>query len=178
MTFCIGDKVKLLREKGEGTVTQIINPIKLLVNIDGFELPYYIDDLVKIEEDHDIDFNFRGSHTVSKKESVSHKKGISSRAKQNEIREIDLHFHELIENPNGLSNWDIMQIQLNKVVSSLNLAIRNRESKLIFIHGVGEGVLKNEVRTLLKSFENIEYQDASYRKYGYGATEVSIRNSR
>ena len=49
------------------------------------------------------------------------------------------------------------------------------KQKLIIIHGVGEGVLKDEVRLFLSKKEGIEYFDADYREYGKGATAVELR---
>jgi dsDNA-specific endonuclease/ATPase MutS2 len=44
---------------------------------------------------------------------------------------------------------------------------------VIFIHGIGEGVLKRELQYLLKKYP-VDFYDASYQKYGLGATEVYI----
>jgi hypothetical protein len=45
---------------------------------------------------------------------------------------------------------------------------------VVFIHGVGEGVLKIELEYLFRRYENVKYYDADYQKYGLGATEVYI----
>jgi dsDNA-specific endonuclease/ATPase MutS2 len=42
------------------------------------------------------------------------------------------------------------------------------------IHGVGNGKLKQEILAILKTVDGIEYFDASYKDYGYGATEIRI----
>ena len=48
--------------------------------------------------------------------------------------------------------------------------------KIVFIHGVGQGVLKQEVLKLLKTkYAKYYTQDASFREYGYGATMVILR---
>ena len=44
----------------------------------------------------------------------------------------------------------------------------------MFIHGVGEGVLKEELHYLFNKYENVKHYDANYQKYGLGATEVYI----
>ena len=46
--------------------------------------------------------------------------------------------------------------------------------KIIVIHGVGEGVLKEEIRSYLSKQEGLEYYDADFREYGKGATAVEI----
>jgi len=49
-----------------------------------------------------------------------------------------------------------------------------RIQKIVFIHGVGEGVLKIELEYLFARYNNVKYYDANYQKYGLGATEVYI----
>lgn len=49
--------------------------------------------------------------------------------------------------------------------------------KLVFIHGVGEGVLKSELEFLLSKYDGITFKEASYQKYGVGATEVYIKQN-
>lgn len=93
-----------------------------------------------------------------------------------EIVEVDLHINELVDNAAGLSNHEILEIQKEKVELEMKLAIQNRIGRIVFIHGVGQGVLKQEVINLLKSkFRKYYFQDASFREYGYGATMVILR---
>ncbi len=98
------------------------------------------------------------------------------RRRDDEIIEVDLHINELIDNPAGLSNKEIMDIQLDKVKSEMHSAIQSQAKRIVFIHGVGQGVLKQEVARLLKSkFPKYTFQDASFKEYGYGATMVMLR---
>jgi hypothetical protein len=50
--------------------------------------------------------------------------------------------------------------------------MRKRIQKIVFIHGVGEGILKAELDFLLGRYDNLKFYDADYQKYGLGATEV------
>lgn len=97
--------------------------------------------------------------------------------KQNpEIIEIDLHINELLDNSEGLSNREMLGVQMDKVESEMKLAVQSRAKKIVFIHGVGQGVLKQEVSNLLRSkFKKYYFQDASFREYGYGATMVTLK---
>ncbi len=91
---------------------------------------------------------------------------------KNEL-EIDLHIEELLDDYSGMNNGQIIQVQLNHLQKAINKAIANRYKKLIVIHGIGNGRLKQEVRSVL-SLQNLQYFDGKYSQYGYGATEVII----
>jgi dsDNA-specific endonuclease/ATPase MutS2 len=89
---------------------------------------------------------------------------------------IDLHITELLDDAEGLSNREILDLQMETVESEMNLAIKNHAKRIVFIHGVGQGVLKQEVTNLLKrKFKKYYFQDASFKEYGYGATMVILR---
>jgi hypothetical protein len=91
------------------------------------------------------------------------------------ILETDLHIHELIDNAAGLTNSEMLQIQLDKFKQVMDENIKNKGRKLVFIHGVGNGTLKTELRKLLdRNYKKHIYQDASFQEYGYGATMVII----
>ena len=90
-------------------------------------------------------------------------------------REVDLHIEELVDNSRGMSNGEIVQVQLNHFQRELDSAIAQHLHKIVFIHGVGTGKLKNDIHQILKSYTNIRFHDASYGKYGFGATEVIIK---
>ena len=93
-----------------------------------------------------------------------------------EIIEIDLHINELLDNSAGLSNSEILNIQKEKVETEMKAAIQSGVKKIVFIHGIGQGVLKQEVINLLKSkFRKYYFQDASFKEYGFGATMVILR---
>lgn len=89
---------------------------------------------------------------------------------------IDLHITELLDDAEGLSNREILEIQMEKVESEMNAAIREHVKRIVFIHGVGQGVLKQEVAKILQAkFKKYYHQDASFKEYGYGATMVILR---
>ena len=54
------------------------------------------------------------------------------------------------------------------------LFLSKKIQRIVFIHGVGEGVLKLEMEYVLKRYEDLTYYDADYQKYGFGATEVCL----
>lgn len=89
-------------------------------------------------------------------------------------KEIDLHIEELVKNTKGLSNYEMLNIQLEKFEKELDEAIAKNMKKIVFIHGVGNGRLKQEIASILKATRGVTFQDASYKDYGFGATQVNI----
>jgi hypothetical protein len=93
-----------------------------------------------------------------------------------DVIEVDLHIHELTDNTSGLNNADMLQMQLDKFHAVIAENIKKKGQKIVFIHGKGEGVLRNEILKLLKTrYKSFYYQDASFREYGFGATMIVIR---
>lgn len=171
----VGDFVSVIDDIHQGVVVKIANDI-YSVDIDGFLYDYKRSDLVKIEKDIDNnyvdlpkDFKFDNSYKKKLKKSVK-TKAITK-------HEIDLHIHHLTNSEKGMTKHDKLLLQLSTAKIKIDDAIKNKYPKLIFIHGVGKGVLKNELIKLFDSYTNIEYFDASYSEYGYGATEIKIYNN-
>jgi hypothetical protein len=92
--------------------------------------------------------------------------------------EVDLHIHELVDDPSGFEKVEMLEYQKNYFIRCLESAIANDFLKVTFIHGVGNGVLREVLMDLLKEKEGIEFFDAPMQKYGVGAIEVHIRHNR
>lgn len=90
--------------------------------------------------------------------------------------EVDLHIDVLCDEPQKLRNHEKLQIQLDYFTRCLEDGIVENYEKIIFIHGVGAGILKVEIAKILESYDYIEYFDASIAKYGIGATEILIHH--
>jgi hypothetical protein len=88
--------------------------------------------------------------------------------------EVDLHIEELLETTAGLDPESILKIQLDHFSRCLESAISNQYRKVIFIHGVGNGTLKSELKMILDRYEGVTHSLASMAKYGVGAIEVQI----
>lgn len=74
---------------------------------------------------------------------------------------IDLHIGELMDNIAGLSSRDMFNIQMDYFKKTLDSAMRNEYGKVTYIHGVGNGVLKNAIVQALDDFEEIGKRMAS-----------------
>ncbi|WP_024989557.1 DUF2027 domain-containing protein [Segatella albensis] len=89
---------------------------------------------------------------------------------------VDLHATELLETTQGMSTADILHYQVDYFKSVMQENKKHRGQKIIFIHGKGEGVLRQAIiHELNYRYKSCTYQDASFQEYGYGATQVTIK---
>ena len=176
--FHIGERVRFLNETGEGIVRGFINTHQAIVETnEGIEIPFLITELVKVMGEENIGRGEDQKKPVLEKHIPKKVREVIKKTRKNSeiVKEVDLHIEQIIDNFRGMRNGEIVQMQLSHCVNCLESAMRNRSSKIVFIHGVGNGVLKAEIRKVLDGYSNLEYHDASYAKYGFGATEVRIK---
>lgn len=172
--FKIGDTVAVLDDDLAGIVTKIKTNLVTIETPDGFELDFEPKELV-ITKPMKIDFR-EAEAVIREKEQPKRKQIITKKSKEKFLptMEVDLHIHHLTQNPKRMSNHDMLTLQLDTARGQLEFAIRKRIQKMVFIHGVGEGVLKTELEYLFGRYDNVKFYDADYQKYGVGATEVYI----
>lgn len=100
---------------------------------------------------------------------------VGRRRSQDEPIVVDLHATEILETTAGMSASDILNYQLEVMRRTLKENEKHKCTKIVFIHGKGEGVLRQAIINELRyHFKNYPYQDASFQEYGYGATQVTI----
>ncbi len=86
---------------------------------------------------------------------------------------VDLHIEKLTDNWKGLSNFEILTIQLNHFEKYYQLAIAHHQPNLIVIHGVGKGKLRNEIHEILKTKKEVRtFANQYHENFGFGATEI------
>ncbi|MDP4280800.1 MAG: DUF2027 domain-containing protein [Bacteroidota bacterium] len=88
--------------------------------------------------------------------------------------EVDLHIHQLMEDYSHLDNSEILDYQIKHFLRCMENAISNHYLKVTFIHGVGNGTLREALISELKKYKQIEFFEAPMNKYGMGALEVRI----
>lgn len=195
MKFSVGQFVRFLDAVGQGRVTAIISDNEVMVEDEtGFEYPYPVKQLVPIGDMRSEVEAYRIS-TPETREVLSRnidpaaaKKAqkdfnlkyknpdAGNMRKRGDYIEVDLHIHELVDNTTGLENEDVVQIQINHFERMMRIAEEKKIPRVILIHGVGQGVLRAEIRKSLEQYyPNATYHDADFRVYGYGATEVILR---
>ena len=115
------------------------------------------------------------NQVLREKGELNRKKEQHPQKKRSDIIEVDLHIHELLDDTRGLSNGDMLKLQMDRFYEVMEENIKNKGQKIVFIHGIGNGTLKHELRRQLNTrFKKHNFQDASFREYGYGATLVII----
>jgi len=168
MIFKKGDKITFLNEDLDGVVASVSNAEIVIVDQDGFERSVSPNEIIKKKE-FSID-----SNSISPKPVDSPQVKSSSSEKKDSPDVVDLHFHEIYHTDRGLTNFQKLNMQLDYALHQIEQARKNRKKSLVFIHGRGSGVLKSELRALIRKMDNCYYEDADWRRYGEGATRVVI----
>ena len=89
---------------------------------------------------------------------------------------VDLHADEVLETTAGMNSADILHYQMDIFKKTMDENHKKKGQKIIFIHGKGEGVLRQTIiHELNYRYKSCTYQDASFQEYGYGATQVTIK---
>ncbi len=186
--FKQGDRIAFVDEVGGGVVLDVVAPGRVKVRTDeGFVLVRAAKELVLHDKGHlqqayrisDHQAGMVAANDVME-EKRQKRKGDSRPGKtpkkpeDNSVAEVDLHLHELVEDETRLSQGEKLKYQLAYFERALEGAIRDGKRKLIVIHGVGEGVLREEVRRMLLFYDGVRFHDANMSRYGSGATEVEI----
>jgi len=175
--FAKGDKVSVLDDDLDGIVLKVNQNQVTIETTEGFELTFEDKELILITSSGDLMHNFSQTNFSSVKKEKEIPKARSfvkekKSKKEDFVLEVDLHIEKLVPNKRGMSNYDILTLQSETAKRQIEFAMKNRIPKIVFIHGVGEGVLKAELDFLLGRYDNLTFQDANYQKYGLGATEV------
>ena len=194
----IGSQVKFLNDVGGGIVLEIFSDGTANVEgKDGFDMKYNLQELMLVsdsiteqEEEYNNklpdlakiiaqDVNEERQKLIQKDFEVKYANvRATNQERRGEHMVIDLHIHELIEDQSGLQDRTKLDVQLNHFERMMRIAGEQRVRRVIFIHGVGQGVLRNQIRTRLDSYyPDCTVRDANPREYGAGATEVILGQS-
>jgi dsDNA-specific endonuclease/ATPase MutS2 len=180
--FNKGDQVSVLDEDVNGIVLEVKDKQITIETTDGFVMTYFVNELLKVRNSSNLMDSIQriNIEQVAKEKEIPKPRSFVKEKKdkrQIPAPEFDLHIEKLVVNKRGMSNYDILTLQTETAKRHIEFAIRNRIPKIVFIHGVGEGVLKSELDFLLGRYDNIAFQDGNYQKYGQGATEVYIKQN-
>ncbi len=177
-----GDKVYVLDDDIEGVVIVVKNDQIVIETTDGFNMTFHESELLKMSDQGiNLKIGFGEIDQVIKEKELPKRKTFVKEKKsrrETAVPEFDLHIEKLVKNYKGMNNFDILTLQMETAQRHIEFAIKNKIPKIVFIHGVGEGVLKAELDFLLGRYENVVFQDANYQKYGLGATEIYFKQNK
>lgn len=94
-----------------------------------------------------------------------------------ELWKIDLHASELPIDVTGLSASQIFDLQTGFFERKLSEAQFHGVWKLVVVHGVGKGRLRDRVLEILNRQEGLKHYDGPLAEYGFGATVVEFFRS-
>ncbi len=179
MLFNPGQKVVFLHESGHGIVDSIASNGRIIIlDEDGFKREYLKSQLAIVQnEQYPIDEDV-ATNIALQDQGLSGANSVntySAERRKNDVSEIDLHIEEITESHRGLSNHEILSRQMIAFRQFYQRARSQKKGKIVIIHGVGEGVLRYEVRSFLNKENGVEYFDADYLDYGQGATVILMK---
>ena len=189
--FQTGQRVKFLNDVGSATVVRVDGSTVVVEDEDGFERSVSAAELMAAP-DPEVEARQYGdtipdvaqllAQEVGEKRMRELQKDFEVRyqhaqatnmARRDAHMEVDLHIHELVDDQRGLPDRAKLAIQMDHFDRMMDIAKREKLRRIVFIHGVGQGVLRHQIRTTLEQHHpDCTYREGDPRKYGSGATEV------
>lgn len=190
-SFQTGQRVKFLNDVGSATVVRVEGSTVVVEDEDGFERSVSAAELMAAP-DPEVEARQYGdtipdvaqllAQEVGEKRMRELQKDFEVRyqhaqatnmARRDAHMEVDLHIHELVDDQRGLPDRAKLAIQMDHFDRMMDIAKREKLRRIVFIHGVGQGVLRHQIRTTLEQHHpDCTYREGDPRKYGSGATEV------
>jgi len=192
-----GDKVRFLNEVGGGIVIEVFSDGTATVEgEDGFDMKYKLKELMLVMSSKDEmeaynnklpdlasilaqDVDEKRQKAIQEQFDIKYSNARATNQKRRgEHMVIDLHIHELVDDQSGLQDRTKLDIQLNHFERMMRIAGEQRVRRVVFIHGVGQGVLRHQIRSRLEMYyPDCSVRDGNPREYGAGATEVLLGQS-
>ena len=189
--FKAGDLVKFLNDVGTATVLRVEGNDVIVEDEDGFERSVERAELMDAG-DRDQDEKKYGNKLPDVAQLLTQEVGerrmkelqrdfevryqhaqATNMSRRDAHMEVDLHIHELVDDQRGLADGAKLVIQMAHFDRMMDIAKREKLRRIVFIHGVGQGVLRHQIRTALDQHHpDCNYREGDPRRYGSGATEV------
>jgi hypothetical protein len=174
MSFNVGDKVRFLSDVGEAEVMEHRGDEVRVMRDDGFDAWYPQNELVLIDRNDLLAKSVFSGEIHPKDQEVIRVNKSQVFTPDTNVMEVDLHIHNLVENERLVSKDKMLDIQMYHARRAIDEARARKVRRLILIHGIGQGILRTSIMKLLDGYDRLQYYDASYQKYGKGATEVEF----
>ncbi|WP_415325535.1 Smr/MutS family protein [Chryseobacterium sp. MMS23-Vi53] len=161
----IGDKVSVVDEDLGGVVTSVKGNIVVFKDEYGFTYQYPKEKLVPKNTEF-----YENIKVVKKAEP---QKTISKKHQRNHLV-LDLHFPNLVKNPNDYDSFERLFIQKEKLLETLEFCRKHNLKRLEIVHGIGDGVLQKLVFDTLESQTNIDFYNKEILHHQSGAVMVEF----
>lgn len=161
----IGDKVSVVDEDLSGIVTSVNGNIVVFKDEYGFTYQYPKEKLVPKISD-----LYENIKIVKKAEP---KKNISKKHQKNALV-LDLHFHNLVKNPNDYDSFERLFIQKERLLETLSFCRKNHLKRLEIVHGIGDGILQRMVLDVLESQTGLDFYNKEILHHQSGAVMVEF----
>ena len=123
MQFKIGDKVKIIDYNQKGEIIDIQKNQIIILNEYGFEEKFLPNELI-------LDKGFEVKEVKIESIEIPKKKNYKKKIEL-APKEIDLHIGELVAYKDHLSNYEMLQIQLQTVRDEIELARKEKEKNYL-----------------------------------------------
>ncbi|RNA61355.1 DNA mismatch repair protein [Chryseobacterium nematophagum] len=161
----IGDQVSVIDENLNGTITSVNGNLVAFKDEYGFIYQYPEDQLVLKNPDF-----YKNIHVEKKIEA---QKVFSKKHQKNPLI-LDLHFHNLVKNPNDYESFERLFIQKEKLLETLAFCKKHHLKKLEIVHGIGNGTLQKLVWDILESQTNLDFYNKEILHHQSGAVMVEF----
>lgn len=191
MTFKRGDRVKFLNDVGAAVVQDVDGDQVTVMDEDGFdrtvasaelllapdpkeEAKRYGNNVPHIAQILAQEVGEKRMKALQREFDVKYRHAqATNMARRDAHMEVDLHIHELVDDQSGLPDRAKLAIQMDHFDRMMDIAKREKLRRIVFIHGVGQGVLRHHIQTSIEQHHpDCSFRQADPRKYGSGATEV------
>lgn len=101
------------------------------------------------------------------------KKTVSKKHDKNPMI-LDLHFENLVKNPNDYNSFERLFLQKEKLIQTINFCRKNHLKRLEIVHGIGDGTLQRMVLDVLESQTNLDFYNKEILHHQSGAVMVDF----
>lgn len=161
----IGDTVSVVDEDLSGVITSVNGNIVIFKDEYGFTYQYPREKLVP--KNASIYENIQ----IEKKEET--KRVISKKHDKNPLV-LDLHFENLVKNPNDYDSFERLFLQKEKLTQVIGFCRKNHLKRLEIVHGIGDGVLQKMVWDVLESQTGLDFYNKEILHHQSGAVMVEF----
>ncbi|WP_419868788.1 Smr/MutS family protein [Chryseobacterium sp. CT-SW4] len=161
----IGDQVSVIDDDLSGIITSVKGNTVVFKDEHGFTHQYPMEKLVPKNPSIYENVEIRQKQEPQK---------ITSKKHQKKPMVLDLHFNNLVKNPNDYDSFERLFIQKEKLMEVLEFCRKNNLKRLEIVHGIGDGTLQKMVWSVLESQTHLDFYNKEILHHQSGAVMVEF----